>query len=154
MRFGMILAATMGLAFGAPALSQSSAPDLLTERSNGDLAQTKAKLLGSIKARGFTIFAEVDHAAGAAAVDQKLRPTHLIIFGNPRGGTPIMNCAQTAGIDLPLKALIWQQADGQVNVTVNTPHFIADRHKLAECAREPLAAVGRALAAIVAEATR
>jgi uncharacterized protein (DUF302 family) len=127
---------------------------MLTERSAGDFAQTKTKLLEVIKAKGFTIFAEVDHAAGAAAVDQKLRPTHLIIFGNPRGGTPIMTCAQTVGIDLPLKALVWQTAEGQVNVTVNTPQFIADRHKLADCAREPLAAAGRALSAIVAEATR
>jgi hypothetical protein len=69
-------------------------------------------LEAAVKAKGLTVFAHVDHAAGAAAVELPLRPTELLIFGNARGGTPLMQSAQTIGIDLPLKILVWQDATG------------------------------------------
>jgi uncharacterized protein (DUF302 family) len=132
----------------------AAAQDMATTRSANDFTSTKTKLVDSARERGFAIVAEVDHAAAARANGLELRPTHLVIFGNPRGGTPLMGCNQTAGIDLPLKALVWQAADGAVNVTFNTPALFAGRHGIAECAAGPLGNVGRALEAIVAEATR
>jgi uncharacterized protein (DUF302 family) len=134
--------------------STVQAQDIATTRSAGDFAGTKAKLVESIKAKGFGIVAEVDHAAGAVGVGLELRPTHLVIFGNPRGGTPIMACAQTAGLDLPLKALVWQAADGAVNISVNTPRLLIERHKTGDCAAVPLANMGKALEAIVADAIK
>jgi uncharacterized protein (DUF302 family) len=138
----------------AAAAQAALAQDTATARSAGDFAATKAKLVEAIKARNFGVLAEVDHAAGAASAGMQLRPTHLVIFGNPRGGTPIMACNQSAGLDLPLKALVWQGADGAVNVTVNTPQLLVDRHKVAECAAQPLAAMNGALQAILADATK
>jgi uncharacterized protein (DUF302 family) len=143
--------AAFALAFTAQA---ASAQDMATAKSSGDFAATKAKLVEVVKAKGFAVVAEVDHAAAAKANGLELRPTHLVIFGNPRGGTPLMGCNQTVGLDLPLKALVWQAADGAVNVTVNLPKLIADRHKLGDCAAGPLANAGKALEGIVAEATK
>jgi uncharacterized protein (DUF302 family) len=130
------------------------AQDLTTVKSANDFAMTKAKLVDSAKAKGFAIVAEVDHAAAAKANGLELRPTHLVIFGNPRGGTPLMACNQTVGIDLPLKALVWQAADGAVNVSVNTPKLIADRHKLGDCGAMVLGNVGKALEGIASDATK
>src|SRR5258706_2560339 len=73
------------------------------------------------KEKGMTIFARIDHAAGAAKVGKSLRPTELLIFGNPQGGTPLMECAQTAGIDLPMKVMAWHDAPGQASVRYNHP---------------------------------
>ena len=81
-----------------------------------------------VRARGMTAFAHIDHAAGAAAVGLSLRPTELLIFGNARGGTPLMEVLQTAGIDLPLKALVWQDASGVAWLSYNDPTWIAKRH--------------------------
>ena len=83
--------------------------------------------------RGLTVFARVDHAAGAATVGKTLRPTEVLIFGNPMGGTPLMECAQSAGIDLPLKALVWEDASAQVWLGYNDPAFIAKRHGAPAC---------------------
>src|ERR1700754_414653 len=85
---------------------------MVTVRSNHDPKETMNRLEAEVKAKGLTVFAHVDHAAGAAAVGLPLRATDLLIFGNARGGTPLMQQAQTAGIDLPLKALVWQDEQG------------------------------------------
>ncbi len=134
-----------------PAFAQEG---MVTTKSASDFATTKTKLTEAIKARMLNVIAEVDHSAGATAVGLQLRPTHLVIFGNPRGGTPLMGCAQTSGIDLPLKALVWQAADGAVNVTMNTPAFMGARHKIAECAAGPLGNITKALEGIAADATK
>ncbi len=146
-----VAALTASVALFAPA---ALAQDLTTAKSAGDFAATKMKLVEAVKARGFAVVAEVDHAAAAKANGLELRPTHLVLFGNPRGGTPLMGCNQTAGIDLPLKALVWQGADGAVNVSVNTPRLIADRHKLGACGAQPMENMGKALEAIVADAVK
>ena len=86
-----------------------------------------------MKERGLNVFARIDHAAGAAKVGKTLRPTELLIFGNPQGGTPLMACAQTAGIDLPLKALVWTDAAGKVMLSYNDPAYLAKRHGAASC---------------------
>ena len=109
--------------------------------------ETMDRLEAFAKQRGLIIFARIDHAAGAAKVGKPLRPTELLIFGNPQGGTPLMECSQTAGIDLPLKALVWQDASLQVWVGYNDPAFLARRHGAAQCpAVEPLS---KALAGLV-----
>jgi uncharacterized protein (DUF302 family) len=90
------------------------------------------RLVAEINARGMTVFARIDHAAGAAEVGLKLRPTELIIFGNARGGTPLMQSNQTVGIDLPLKALVWQDAAGKTLISYNEPSWIAQRHGIAD----------------------
>ena len=91
---------------------------------------TMDRLAAEVTARGLTIFARVDHAAGAAAVDMPLRPTELLIFGNAKGGTPLMQENQAIGIDLPLKALVHQDADGKVWLSYNDPAWLAARHGL------------------------
>ena len=104
---------------------------LVTLNSGNDFATTLERLIGAIEARGIEIFARIDHAAGAASVGAHLRPTTLVLFGNPAAGTPLMQAAQAAGIDLPLKALIWQDGNGVVKVTYNDPSWIAARHGVA-----------------------
>jgi uncharacterized protein (DUF302 family) len=93
--------------------------------------ETMDRLDAEIRAKGLTIFAQIDHAAGAAEVGLKLRPTQLIIFGNARGGTPLMQSVQTIGIDLPLKALVWQDAAGKTWISYNEPRWIVQRHGIA-----------------------
>lgn len=87
----------------------------------------------NVKQRGLSVFARIDHAAGAAKIGKTLRPTEVLIFGNPQGGTPFMECAQSVGIDLPLKALVWEDAQGQVWLGYNDPAFLANRHGAARC---------------------
>ena len=94
--------------------------------------ETVDRLEAEIRARGLTIFARIDHAAGAAEVGLTLRPTELIIFGNARGGTPLMQPNQTVGIDLPLKALVWQDAAGKTLISYNEPSWMAQRHGVAD----------------------
>jgi uncharacterized protein (DUF302 family) len=93
--------------------------------------ETMDRLDVEIRAKGLTIFAQIDHAAGAAEVGLKLRPTQLIIFGNACGGTPLMQSVQTVGIDLPLKALVWQDAAGKTWISYNEPRWIVQRHGIA-----------------------
>jgi uncharacterized protein (DUF302 family) len=103
---------------------------LTSIRSGFDPKETMDRLEAEIRARGMTVFARIDHAAGAAEVGLTLRPTELIIFGNARGGTPLMQASQTAGIDLPLKALVWQDAAGKTWLSYNEPSWIVHRHGL------------------------
>ena len=104
---------------------------LVTLRSTYDVATTLQRLREALAAKGITVFAEIDHAAGATSVGLPLRPTTLVIFGNPNAGTPLMQAAQTTGIDLPLKILVWQDAQGVAQVSFNDPAWIAARHGLA-----------------------
>jgi len=103
---------------------------LITLRSNYDPKDTMDRLEAAVKAKGLTVFAHVDHAAGAAAVGLPLRPTDLLVFGNARGGTPLMQSAQTIAIDLPLKILVWQDATGATWLSYNDPSWLAKRHGL------------------------
>jgi len=87
-----------------------------------------------IRAHGMKVCDRIYHAAGAAEAGFELRPTELIIFGNARGGTPLMQSAQTVGIDLPLKALVWEDASGTTWLSYNEPSWIAHRHGVAHAA--------------------
>lgn len=101
---------------------------LVTLQSAHGFDVTLGRLSASLEAQGITLFARVDHAAGAASVGLSLRPTTLLIFGTPAAGTPLMQAAQSSGIDLPLKMLVWQDANGIVNLSYNDPSWIAARH--------------------------
>ncbi len=120
-----------GLVLSTGVLAQ--ADGLVSVASPHSAAVTMNKLEAVVKDRGLNIFARIDHAAGATKVGKTLRPTELLIFGNPQGGTPLMECAQTAGIDLPLKALVWQDEAGKVMLSYNDPAFLAKRHGAASC---------------------
>jgi uncharacterized protein (DUF302 family) len=91
----------------------------------------KDRLENEIRANGMEVFARIDHSAGAAKVGLIMPPTEVIIFGNARGGTPLMQSVQTVGIDLPLKALVWQDASGNTWLSYNEPRWIAQRHAIA-----------------------
>jgi uncharacterized protein (DUF302 family) len=103
---------------------------LTSIRSRFGPKETMDRLETEIRAQKMEIFARLDHAAGAAAAGLELRPTELIIFGNARGGTPLMQSVQTVGIDLPLKALVWEDASGTTWLSYNEPSWIAHRHNI------------------------
>ncbi|MDQ6684388.1 MAG: DUF302 domain-containing protein, partial [Pseudomonadota bacterium] len=111
------LALAIALLFSAA--SASAADGLLTLKSAYPAKETMNRFEEAARQGGLTVFARVDHAAGAARVGKTLRPTEVLIFGNPQGGTPFMECAQSVGIDLPLKALVWEDAQGQVWLAYN-----------------------------------
>ena len=98
--------------------------------SNHSVDETVEKLKGILQARGITLFALVDHSGEAEKVGMKMPPTKLLIFGNPKAGTPVMLAAPSSAIDLPLKILIWQDAQGKVWVTYNRPTYLQERHGL------------------------
>jgi uncharacterized protein (DUF302 family) len=127
---------------------------LVTIPSKHSVKDTIDRLEAEVKAKGMTVFARVDHAAGAAAAGLALRPTELLIFGNAKGGTPLMQAAQTVGIDLPLKVLVWQDGSGKTFLSYNDPGWIAKRHGLGPEAEATVKALSGALAAITAAATK
>jgi uncharacterized protein (DUF302 family) len=130
-----------------------AADGLTTIPSNYGTKDTMDRLEAEIKARGMTVFARVDHAAGAAEVALTLRPTELLIFGNPKGGTPLMQSNQTIGIDLPLKALVWQDASGKTWLSYNDPSWLAKRHGLGPDVDPAVNAMAAALSAVARKAT-
>lgn len=98
--------------------------------SNHSVDQTVEKLKGILQANGVTLFALIDHSGEAQKVGMKMRPTKLLIFGNPKGGTPVMLAAPRSAIDLPLKILIWEDAQGKVWLTYNSTVYLQERHNL------------------------
>jgi len=126
---------------------------LITIRSGYGPQETMSRFEAEIRARGMTVFAYIDHAAGAGAAGLSLRPTDLLIFGNAKAGTPLMQQVQTIGIDLPLKALVWQDASGTTWVSYNDPAWAAHRHGLDEVANVTVNAMSQALHAIASKAT-
>ena len=138
---------TVFLALALAATTAAAAADgLVALKSPYPAKETMNRLEDNAKQRGLTVFARIDHAAGATRVGKTLRPTEVLIFGNPQGGTPLMECAQTTGIDLPLKALVWEDAQGQVWLGYNDPAWLVSRHGAPQC---PAAqAVGKALASL------
>ena len=132
------------------ATSAHATDGLVGVRSPYSAKETMDRLEAIAKERGQTIFARVDHAAGAAKVGKFMRPTEVPIFGNPAGGTPFLECAQSVGIDLPLKALVWEDASKQVWLGYNDPTYLAQRHEIPKCtAGEP---VRKTLAALASAA--
>ena len=134
--------------------SQMLAADgLTTIKSNYGPEETMVRLETAVTAKGMTVFAHIDHAAAAAKVGMKLRATDLLIFGSPKGGTPAMQSVQTIGIDLPLKALVWQDEAGTTRLSYNDPTWLAERHGAGSDAKMAVHAMAVALDAIAAAAT-
>jgi len=121
----LIAALWLSADLGAKAMA---ADGLTTIKSVYSASETMARLKAAVTAKGMIVFAHIDHAAGAVAAGLQLRPTDLLIFGSPKGGTPAMQSAQTVGIDLPLKALVWQDEAGTTWLSYNTPAWTAQRH--------------------------
>jgi uncharacterized protein (DUF302 family) len=124
---------------------------LVTVVSAHNARETMERLLAALKAHNMTVFARIDHAAGAAAVGLALRATEVVLFGNPKGGTALMQDRQTAGIDLPLKVLVWEDEAGTTQLSYNDPQWIAQRHGLG--AHSAVAAMTKALQEIAKAAT-
>jgi uncharacterized protein (DUF302 family) len=131
-----------------------AAQGLTAVPSSFSAPETIERLVAAITAKGLTIFARIDHAAGAAAVGLPLRFTELVIFGNARGGTPLMQADQAIGIDLPLKALVHEDAGGKVWLSYNDPHWLAQRHGMGGAVEPVTATLSNVLAALAAAATK
>jgi uncharacterized protein (DUF302 family) len=130
-------------------------PDGLTLRlSHYGPKETMDRLASAVAEHGLTILARIDHASAAAQVGMELRPTEVLIFGNPRAGTPLMQAAKTLGIDLPLKAMVWQDGEGNTCVAYYEPKWLAQRHGVPVALNELLDAMTDGLAAVVKQATK
>ena len=128
------------------------ADGLMTIASKYDPAELIKRLKAAIKKKGMAVFDRVDHAAGAKEVGMELRPTVVVIFGSAQVGTPIMQADQTVGIDLPLKALVWQDAAGETWISYNDPEWIAKRHGLGDGLKPIIGKMQEVIAAVVQEA--
>jgi uncharacterized protein (DUF302 family) len=117
---------------------------LITLKSEFSVDQTVKRFKEVLQKHGMTVFTTIDHTAGAKKVGKVLRPTQVVIFGNPKAGTPLMQCVQTVAIDLPQKALIFKDGMGHVWLTYNDPAYLAQRHGITGC-EQPLKKVSNAL---------
>ncbi len=122
-----------------------AADGVISVKSAHDVNATADRLVSALKSKGMTVFARIDHAQGARKAGISLRPTVLVVFGNPKVGSPLMACASTTAIDLPQKALIWEDKSGQVWISYNDPAYIAKRHGIGDCGKDALAKVTGAL---------
>jgi uncharacterized protein (DUF302 family) len=127
---------------------------LMTVPSEFGPTQTMARLEAAIQAAGMSVFAKIDHSLAAADIDMVLRFTEVVIFGNAKGGTLLMQVNQSVGIDLPLKVLVYQDASSRVFLAYNDPHWIAERHGLTENVAPTLVGMASALKSIVAHVTK
>ncbi len=126
-RLSLLIAA---LILGNIAMPHSAAAEMIAKTSPHSVSVTMDRLQAAVEGAGATMFARIDHAAGATSVDLELRPTQLMIFGNPKMGALAMRDAQTSGLDLPLRVLAYEDAEGMVHVTYNTPATLAADHSL------------------------
>ena len=131
----------------------SSADGMTRVKSASSVSVTLDKLEAVLKKKGMTIFKRVSHSNGAASVGLELRDTELLIFGNPKIGTLLMQCQQSAALDLPMKALAYKDASGQVWLAYNAPQYMADRHHVDGC-RKVITKMTNALANFAKAATK
>jgi uncharacterized protein (DUF302 family) len=131
-----------------------AAEGLTTVLSSFGPKETVARLEAEVKTSGMTVFSRIDHAAGAASVDLLLRPTELLIFGSAKAGTPLMRADQAIGIDLPLKAVVYEDAAGKVRLSYNDPRWLAQRHGLGGAVARNVEAIAAVLDAVAAKAAK
>jgi uncharacterized protein (DUF302 family) len=147
------VAQTIAQAEATPlAAGHTSPPGLIVVESPFSVVETMDRLEEKMEQNGLIVVARIDHAANAASAGEILRPTQLLIFGNPAVGTPLMEANQTAGIDLPQKFLAWEDADGQTYLGYNDPAYLAARHGL-EQQDETTQQIATALAKLATAAT-
>jgi len=125
---------------------------LTTIPSNFGPKETADRIETGVKTHGMTVFTRINHAALAAEAGLALRPTEVLLFGNPRGGTPLMQASQTIGIDLPLKALVWQDASGKTWLSYNEPAWLGKRHGIGPETDKIVSLMSQALNAIAKKA--
>jgi uncharacterized protein (DUF302 family) len=123
-------------------MSPSKENGLIHISSRYPVEETVQRLELLLQAQGIKIFCTVDHSGEAAKAGLKMRPTQVVIFGNPKGGTPVMLAAPTAAIDLPLKVLIWEDGEGKVWLSFNSPEYLKQRHGIPDDLVKNLAGVG------------
>jgi uncharacterized protein (DUF302 family) len=132
-------------------MSSNSVPGFISKPSQHSVPETIRRLSALLKSKGVAIFALVDHSGEAEKAGLKMRPTQLLIFGNPKAGTPLMVAAPSTAIDLPLKALAWEDAGGKVWLSYNSPDCLQQRHGFPTELEKNLAAVEPLLAQAVAD---
>jgi uncharacterized protein (DUF302 family) len=150
----IVVSSNFGRATSFDRTSSMPSDGLISVPSRVSARETLNRLLAALATRKLTVFAHVDHAAGAVSIGLSLRPTDVVIFGNAKGGTALMQDHQSAGIDLPLKALVWEDAEGKVWLTYNDPAWIADRHDLGAASAAAVKAMSELLGAIAQETTQ
>ncbi len=134
-RIALIVSIAAAAALHGGAAAWANDDGIIVVPSSNSVSKTADKLASVLTSKGITVFARVDHAAGAKKVGKTLRPTQLIIFGNPKLGTPLMESNQKIGLDLPLKALIYQAADNKTYISYNNPAYLANRHNIQDRAK-------------------
>jgi len=127
-------------------------PGLISIQSTVPVKEAVDRLVHLIESRGLTVFCRIDHAAGAVVAGLPLRPTTLVIFGNAKGGTPLMQASQTMGIDLPLKVLAWEDSAGQAWLSFNDPAWLTERHGIQQQGATAAGAMRTLLAAVTQSA--
>ncbi len=141
MRNTAIFTLILGLVFAAPAMA---AEGMISIKSDHGVKATADKLVRELQNKGVTVFKRINHAEGAKSVGIVIRPTVLVIFGNPKAGTPLIMCQRSVAIDLPQKALIWEDSQGQTWLGYNDPYYLALRHQIKGC-EEPLERLSKSL---------
>jgi len=129
----MIKNITFFLALLPMSFSLFAAQGMINVKSTHSVENTANKFEKIIKSKGMTVFKRVRHSAAASKVGIHINPTQLVIFGNPKVGSPLMKCAPTVAIDLPQKALIWQDAEKNVWISYNDPLYLQKRHNIQGC---------------------
>lgn len=147
----MLAAAIVAAMLAPPAFAENG---LITLKSEFTVGETIDRLEKAAVALGMTVFLRLDHAAGAAKIGGNLRPTELLVFGSPKGGTPLLQCSQSVGLDLPLKALVWQDPAGAVWLSYNDPSYLSSRHSLADSCDGAIDAMRKALDGLSRSAIR
>lgn len=143
----IILTALLILLIAIPGAAVAAADGVINLQSAFSVTETADRMESILKKKGMTIFNRIKHSEGAAKVGIKLRDTQLIIFGNPKAGSPLMKCQQSVALDLPQKALIWEGDKKNVWISYNDPRYLQKRHNLTGC-DEVLSKIEKALAGI------
>lgn len=133
-------------------MAVSGAEGMVKTQSSHSVTETADKLVSILESKGMTVMNRINHTEGAGKVGLELRPTEVVIFGNPKVGTPLMQCTQSAAIDLPQKALIWEDSDGNVWLGYNDPEYLKQRHGIEGC-DEVIAKIAGALGNFAMAAT-
>lgn len=138
MKYLLAALAVFALPFSAAAADNG----IITKPSKYSVPETLDRLEAILKSKGITVFVRIDHSGEAEKVGLKMRPTQLLIFGNPRTGTDLMNSSPSVAIDLPLKALAWEDESGKAWLSYNSPAYLKQRHDLKDEFMKNIAAIG------------